>query len=449
MDFASLPPEINSARMYAGPGSGPLLAAAAAWEGLSVDLQSTASLYQSVITSLTSGPWLGPAAESMVSAATPYVAWLRNTAATAEQTATQATAAAAAYEDAFAETVPPPVVEANRLLLAALVSTNIFGQNTAAIAATETQYAEMWAQDAEAMLGYAGATSSATTLTPFAEPSSTTDPGGQAAQAAATAQSAAIPIQQTFSSIPNTLGNLASPAAALSPLDLLGLLSDLSGLFVDPELSAAGLAVDSTVGISALPFDVGGYFAGLHTDGIVSGWAGVESWPGTGAVPPTPFPVITNLAGGSVGSPVTASMGAAKMMSGLSVPQGWATVAPEIRPLAMAFPITGPTTSVGATASGSPEGAGNLFGQMAVASMAGRALAGTTGSARRERERVGAPTAPVAEQQPTAPSDPPPVRTGGPITSIAAELRELASLRDAGILTDAEFTEQKQRLLPH
>ena len=38
---------------------------------------------------------------------------------------------------------------------------------------------------------------------------------------------------------------------------------------------------------------------------------------------------------------------------------------------------------------------------------------------------------------------------GGPITSIAAELRELASLHAAGILTDDEFNEQKQRLLPH
>jgi Short C-terminal domain len=40
------------------------------------------------------------------------------------------------------------------------------------------------------------------------------------------------------------------------------------------------------------------------------------------------------------------------------------------------------------------------------------------------------------------------VAPGGPITSIAAELRELASLRDAGILTDEELTQQKQRLLP-
>jgi PPE-repeat protein len=34
LDFAALPPEINSARMYTGPGSGPMLAAASAWHGL-------------------------------------------------------------------------------------------------------------------------------------------------------------------------------------------------------------------------------------------------------------------------------------------------------------------------------------------------------------------------------------------------------------------------------
>ena len=40
MDFAMLPPEVNSGRMYAGPGSGPMLAAATAWDGLAAELQS-------------------------------------------------------------------------------------------------------------------------------------------------------------------------------------------------------------------------------------------------------------------------------------------------------------------------------------------------------------------------------------------------------------------------
>lgn len=38
MDFGVLPPEINSGRMYAGPGSGPMMAAAAAWDSLAAEL---------------------------------------------------------------------------------------------------------------------------------------------------------------------------------------------------------------------------------------------------------------------------------------------------------------------------------------------------------------------------------------------------------------------------
>ena len=455
MDFALLPPEVNSARMYAGPGSGPMLAAAATWEGLAAELQSTASSYQTAIAGLVAGPWLGPAAASMAAAAAPYVAWIRSTAAQAEQTANQATAAAAAYDAAFAETVPPPVVAANRSLLTALVASNFFGQNTPAIALTETQYAEMWAQDAAAMYGYAGASASATSLTPFSSPPSSTNPGGQADQAGAVAQATATPAgnvqsavssaQQTFSAIPNALSGAAAPAAAdpLTPLDLVNLLGSLSGIFVDPELSAAGLGVDTT----ALPYDVVGALTGFHTDDIVSGWAGIESWPGMAPVPPSQFPVITNL-----GSPVSAGMGEANLIGRMSVPTAWAAAAPEIRPLAVALPAA--NLAAAETSAGS---AGSLFSQMALAGMAGRAMAGTTGTTgtggtgRRERigERVAVPTHKPAEPQQPEPSEPPQRSVGGPITGIAAELRELASLRDSGILTDEEFTEQKRRLLPH
>src|SRR5271167_4114154 len=86
MDFAVLPPEINSARMYAGPGAGPMLAAASAWDGLAAELHSAASSYQSAITSLTAGPWLGPSSATMAAAAAPYVTWMQTAAAQAEQT---------------------------------------------------------------------------------------------------------------------------------------------------------------------------------------------------------------------------------------------------------------------------------------------------------------------------------------------------------------------------
>jgi PPE-repeat protein len=449
MDFAMLPPEINSARMYAGAGSGPMLAAAMAWEGLAAAMNSAASSCQSEIAALTAGPWLGPSSMLMAAAAAPYVVWTRTTAAQAEQTANQAKAAAAAYEAAFAETVPPPAIAANRSLLLALVATNIFGQNTPAIATTEAQYAEMWAQDAGAMYGYAGASASATTLTPFTSPPQSTNPGGSAGQAAAAAQAtgtAAGNVQSTVSNVPqaiaavpnalNSLASAAAPAQA-TPADLLALLANLSGVFVDPELSATGLGVDSGVGITALPYDVVGALTGFHTDDIVSGWAGIETWPGTAAVAPTPFPVITNLAGGSA---LSAGLGEAKTIGALSVPPTWTAETTMIRPLAVALPAA----SVGAAAEAASAGStGSLFSQMALAGMAGRAMAGTGGAGGPgRRERIGTPTT-------SKKAAPPEIPTVGPVVSIAAELRELASLRDSGVLTDEEFTEQKKRLLAY
>ncbi len=116
MDFGVLPPEINSGRMYAGPGSGPMRAAGAAWDDLAAQLYLSAASYGSVISGLAAA-WQGPSSATMAAAAAPYRAWMIGTAAQAEQTASQARAAAAAYETAFTATVPPPVIAANRALL--------------------------------------------------------------------------------------------------------------------------------------------------------------------------------------------------------------------------------------------------------------------------------------------------------------------------------------------
>ncbi len=127
LDFGALPPEVNSGRMYVGAGSGPMLAAAAAWDSLAADLQAASASYGSTIQTLTVGPWTGPSSMAMAAAATPYVAWINATGAQAELAASQAKVAAGAYETAFAAMVPPPVIAANRALLAALIATNIFG----------------------------------------------------------------------------------------------------------------------------------------------------------------------------------------------------------------------------------------------------------------------------------------------------------------------------------
>src|SRR6516162_5954060 len=64
IDFAALPPEINSARMYSGPGSAPMMAAASAWNALAAELGSAAASYASVVSTLAGDQWLGPASAS-------------------------------------------------------------------------------------------------------------------------------------------------------------------------------------------------------------------------------------------------------------------------------------------------------------------------------------------------------------------------------------------------
>ena len=243
-DFGALPPEINSTRMYTGPGAGPMMAAAAAWNNLAAELNTNAAASQSVISTLTDDEWRGPSAAAMATAATPYVAWMHTTAAAAQHAANQAMASAAAYEAAFAMTVPPPVVVANRVQLAALVATNILGQNTPAIAATEAHYGEMWAQDAAAMYGYAGSSASAGKLAPLSDPASTTNPGGLGGQAAAVAQatgtagtSAGLPglvsgLPGATQSLSTPLSGAAAPASALSDFFSNSLVQNIpNGIF--------------------------------------------------------------------------------------------------------------------------------------------------------------------------------------------------------------------------
>lgn len=390
IDFGALPPEINSGRMYTGPGSGPMVAAAEAWDGLAAELHAAAAHYTSAISGL-AAKWQGASALTMSAAAAPYVAWMSGMAVQAEQAASQARAAAAAYESAFAVTVPPAAVAANRSQLLALIATNFFGQNTPAIMQIQAQYIEMWAQDAAAMYGYAGSSAVAADLLPFSPPPRITEPAGTVAQAAAVAQAAgsqagsqALPA--LMSAVPSTLHGLAGPAAAAAPAvttsapaapqslasalnSLLssasGPLSPLSyfGSFGAPELLGAQsyLLPQAGANLSDAMAKVGAAQAIAAVGGPVS---------------PT----------GALGSAVTAGVGRAGFVGGLSVPQGWAMAAPAVKPVAAVFADPGPP---GVAAAASTAGEGNLFGNVALSSLAGRAIANTGGTAARSAGAAG------------------------------------------------------------
>ncbi len=161
MNFSVLPPEINSALMFSGAGSAPMLGAAAAWDTLASELGSAASSFSSVTSGLTDQAWQGPASAAMTAAAAPYARWLNAAATQATGAAGQARAVAGAFEAALAATVHPLQVEANRNGFVQLVMSNIFGQNAPAIAAAEAEYEQMWAQDVAAMVGYHASASAA------------------------------------------------------------------------------------------------------------------------------------------------------------------------------------------------------------------------------------------------------------------------------------------------
>ena len=338
LDFGALPPEVNSTLMYTGPGAGPLMAAAAAWNNLAAELNSTAVGAQSVIAALADDQWLGTSSVAMATASAPYLEWLQTTSASAQQAADQAMASAAAYEAAYGMTVPPAVVAANRAQLAALVATNLLGQNTPAIAVTEAHYGEMWAQDAAAMYGYAATSASAGRLVPLTDPQPVTNSGGIGAPAAAAGQSAATSsgLPGLVSNLPSAVQSLSSPvSAAASPAQALGPLDDFFDSNLVSNIPNGIFDMASWNGFNAIVSGI--LYAHTADAGLVShGMA--PAFGGLGVVaPPAAAPTSAIGAGAA---PVLAGLGQASPVGKLSVPAGWSAAVPA-ESVTAAAPLTG------------------------------------------------------------------------------------------------------------
>ncbi len=323
LEFAAIPPEITSALLYTGAGSGPLMAAAAGWSNLAAELSTTATSWESIVGTLTGGQWTGLGSAAAAASAQPIVSWLTTAAGAAEQAATLATSSAAAYEAAFSGIIPPPAIAANRAQLAALVATNFLGINTPAIMATEAEYAEFWVQDAVTMYVYQAASLAAAALQPIAPATPSTNPAAGGLQGAATAQAAA---STPAAGLNNILSGLtSSPFGGLSTLG--GNVPSL-GQFLSLPITENSIA---QVGVTAA------WFQGNMTSVFPSLGHLVATSP-TGLTPfvsdVTPLGAGlgfgTTLAGSTtgLGGGATAAMGEASAVGGLSVPTGWSAAAP-------------------------------------------------------------------------------------------------------------------------
>lgn len=387
MYFGALPPEINSGLMYMGVGSGPMLSAAIAWERFAAELHTIEASYRSMIESLAIGPWTGPSSSMMETAAALFAAWISATAERAEEAATQVKIAAAEFETTFAKIVPPSAIATNRSLLMTLIATNAFGQNTPAIETAQAQYAEMWAQDAEAMYVYAASSAKATQLAPFTEPPQITNPAGTASQSAAVAQavggSVASDVQtqlsQLINSVPHALQALATTNAPLMlgtqwPFQLPSwLIADLQNWNTIWSVLTGPYSLPGWSSIPGGPFLSFGqvYSYAQNGQGLQAFFTPAK--PITGALAPIAKSLTPYLSSSSPDAgPASGAMGRAALIGSLSVPQSWTQAAPAFKTLASVL-----SANVTAASAAPLTGEDGVFSEMALSSLVGRALGAT------------------------------------------------------------------------
>lgn len=349
MNYLSLPPEVTSTMIYSGPGSEPMVVAASAWSALAAELKSAAAQYRAIVSQLTSEEWLGSASASMATAAAPYINWMELTAAQAEQAAMQGRSAAAAYETAHAQTVPPVAVTANRELLQQLVATNILGQNTPSIAATETAHNEMWAQDTMAMVGYHTQSSAATQLNEFTAPPNPTNPSGDAANANAIASATGT---ATATKASSTLQNLLTPNSAASTGN------PAQDILSDPNYNLSNQLLTQLVTNS-----------NLQSNNVCAVWRGVSGVlglqrlfaDGAKEAAKAAAPAAASAAAGAA----SAASGAAGAVGGLSVPAAWV---PPMAAASALGPVSGGSwVPVGPAAAAALPSAGGILGGAPIA----------------------------------------------------------------------------------
>jgi PPE-repeat protein len=275
--------------------------------------------------------------------------------------------------------VPLAEIAANRALLAQLVANNFLGQNTGAIATTEANYLDMWIQDALAMDTYQMNSKAASAL-PAQAAAPQVASGAQALAAATPAAAPTDPVSITellllaladlfgytgagpqgvdATTLATWLGTVATgvaanPSAALLPVQTsyyMGMLASTPARMFMSSGSQSGAGASSSTLASmgdSLMENVSKFIDGKLVN-VTAGVGGqLQKW----------------------GSSIAASLASAQHVGGLSVPNAWHGMAPD---MARAAPVL-PATSVAAPSmtTGLPS---SPFAQGLMGALAGRGV---------------------------------------------------------------------------
>ncbi|MGZ4528106.1 MAG: PPE domain-containing protein [Mycobacterium sp.] len=310
------PPEVHSALLSAGPGPGPLLAAAGAWTSLSTEYASAAAELGGLMAAVQAGSWQGPSAMQYAAAHLPYLAWLEQASADTAGLAAQHEVAATAYTAAL--TAMPTLMElaANHMVHGVLLATNFFGINTIPIALNEADYARMWVQAATAMGAYQAATGTALASAPRTSAApSIVRPGGEVNSAAQSDPTSWLSqllqgymnfyqdmLNQLSSFLQNPMGSFqqmlsafgANPLAALiayGPLLLFAAYEVISPIVTYGPLLALPLILGLSLGaVPALPAEIAPVAAGAAAGAgappmVLASSPGQPAWPAVSVAP--------------------------------------------------------------------------------------------------------------------------------------------------------------------
>lgn len=217
MFWHAMPPELNTARLMAGAGPAPMLAAAMGWQALSAALDAQAVELTARLNSLGEA-WTGGSSDKAISNAQQMIPWLQTASAQAKTRGMQATAQAASYTQAMATTPSLPEIAMNHVTTAVPTATNFFGINTIPIALNEIDYfVRMWMQAALAMDIYQAETLANTMFDQLEPMASILDPSMSQSMTSST-QMLAMPSSLTSSQLQATAGQVAELSGPMQQL---------------------------------------------------------------------------------------------------------------------------------------------------------------------------------------------------------------------------------------